>query len=185
MLNDILADGEDRMQKTVEFFRKDLASVRAGRANPAILDKVVVDYYGSPTPINQMGNITAPEPRLLMIAPWDKSALGAIEKAILKSDLGLNPNNDGSIIRLAIPQLTEERRAQLVKGTKKKGEECKVSVRNIRRDVVDKVKAEEKAKGCSEDEAKKASDDIQKTTDKYVKEVDKILEAKEKEIMEV
>ncbi|MCL1805895.1 MAG: ribosome recycling factor [Clostridiales bacterium] len=185
MLKDILAEGEDRMQKSVEFFRKDLASVRAGRANPAILDKIVVDYYGAETPLNQLGNIAAPEPRLLTIAPWDKSALGAIEKAIQKSDLGLNPNNDGSIIRLAIPQLTEERRVQLVKSTKKKGEECKVSVRNIRRDVADKIKAEEKAKGCSEDDAKKANDDLQKATDKYIKEVDKILELKETEIMEV
>ena len=185
MIKDILADAEDRMQKSVEFFRKDLASVRAGRANPAILDKLVVDYYGAATPINQMGTISAPEPRLLTIMPWDKSALGAIEKAILKSDLGLNPNNDGNIIRLAIPQLTEERRGQLVKSTRKKGEECKVSVRNIRRDVADKIKAEEKAKSCSEDEAKDANDELQKVTDKYVKEVDKVLENKEKEIMEV
>ena len=185
MIKDILEDGEDRMQKSVEFFRKDLASIRAGRANPAILDKIVVDYYGVPTPLTQMGNIAAPEPRLLTIAPWDKSSLGAIEKAIQKSDLGLNPNNDGSIIRLAIPQLTEERRGQLVKSTKKKGEECKVSVRNIRRDAADKIKADEKAKACSEDEAKKANDELQKTTDKYVKEVDRILEIKEKEIMEV
>jgi len=185
MIKDILADGEDRMQKSIEFFRKDLASIRAGRANPAILDKIVVDYYGAPTPLNQMGNIAAPEPRLLTIAPWDKSALGAIEKAIQKSDLGLNPNNDGNLIRLAIPQLTEERRAQLVKSTKKKGEECKVSVRNVRRDTVDKIKADEKAKACSEDEAKKANDELQKTTDKYIKEIDKILEIKEKEIMEV
>ena len=185
MLKDILADGEDRMQKAVEFFRKDLASVRAGRANPALLDKIVVDYYGTATPLNQMGNIAAPEPRLLTITPWDKTALGAIEKAIQKSDLGLNPNNDGNIIRLAVPQLNEERRGQLVKSTRKKGEECKVGVRNIRRDVADKIKGEEKAKACSEDEAKKANDELQKTTDKYVKEVDKVLEAKEKEIMEV
>lgn len=185
MLTAILADAEDRMQKSVEFFRKDLASVRAGRANPAILDKITVEYYGAATPLNQLGNISAPEPRLLTIQPWDKSALAAIEKAILKSDLGLNPNNDGSIIRLAIPQLTEERRAQLVKATKKKGEDCKVSIRNIRRDVVDKIKADEKAKTCSEDEAKKANDDLQKATDKYIKEIDKILDAKEKEIMEV
>ena len=185
MLVDILADGEDRMQKSVEFLRKDLASVRAGRANPAILDKIVVDYYGTPTPLNQMGTIAAPEPRLLTIMPWDKSALSSIEKAIQKSDLGLNPNNDGNLIRLAIPQLTEERRGQLVKSTRKNGEDSKVSVRNIRRDVADKIKAEEKAKECSEDEAKKANDDLQKLTDKYIKEVDKVLEAKEKEILEV
>ena len=185
MLRDILAEGEERMQKAIEFFRKDLASVRAGRATPALLDKVTVDYYDAPTPLNQLGNIAAPEPRLLTITPWDKSALGAIEKAIQKSDLGLNPNNDGNIIRLAIPQLTEERRGQLVKSTRKKGEECKVSVRNIRRDVADKIKAEEKAKACSEDEAKDAADELQKITDKHIKEVDKILEAKEKDIMEV
>ncbi|MCL2166196.1 MAG: ribosome recycling factor, partial [Clostridiales bacterium] len=143
MIKDILSDGEERMQKTIEFLRKDLASVRAGRANPAILDKIVVDYYGAATPLNQMGTISAPEPRLLTISPWDKSALAAIEKAILKSDLGINPNNDGNLIRLAIPQLTEERRAQLVKSTRKKGEESKVGVRNIRRDVADRIKGEE------------------------------------------
>lgn len=185
MLTAILADAEDRMQKSVEFFRKDLASVRAGRANPALLDKITVEYYGATTPLNQLGNISAPEPRLLTIQPWDKSALAAIEKAILKSDLGLNPNNDGSIIRLAIPQLTEERRSQLVKATKKKGEDCKISIRNVRRDVTDKIKADEKSKNCSEDEAKKANDDLQKATDKHIKEIDKILDAKEKEIMEV
>ena len=185
MLKDILTDGEDRMQKSVEFLRKDLASVRAGRANPSLLDKVIVDYYGAATPLNQMGTIAAPEPRLLTIMPWDKSALGAIEKAILKSDLGLNPNNDGNLIRLSIPQLTEERRGQLVKTTRKKGEDCKVSVRNIRREVVDLIKAQEKAKACSEDQAKDANDDLQKLTDKYVKEIDKVLDIKEKEIMEV
>ncbi|MCL2121538.1 MAG: ribosome recycling factor [Clostridiales bacterium] len=185
MIKDILSDGEERMQKSIEFLRKDLASVRAGRANPAILDKIVVDYYGAATPLNQMGTISAPEPRLLTISPWDKSALAAIEKAILKSDLGINPNNDGNLIRLAIPQLTEERRTQLVKSTRKKGEECKVSVRNIRRDLVDRIKGEEKAKTCSEDEAKDANDDLQKLTDKHVKEVDRILDIKEKEIMEV
>jgi len=185
MLKDVLAEGEDRMTKSVEFFRKELASVRAGRANPAILDKIVVEYYGAMTPLNQMGTISAPEPRLLTIMPWDKSALSAIEKAIQKSDLGINPNNDGVIIRLAVPQLTQERRAELVKGVKKKGEECKVNVRNIRRDVVDKIKAEEKAKSCSEDEAKDANDDLQKLTDRFIKDIDKILDIKEKEIMEV
>ena len=185
MLKDILDEGEERMAKSVDFFRKDLASIRAGRANPAILDKIVVDYYDTPTPLNQLGTISAPEPRLLLIVPWDKSVLGAIEKAIQKSDLGLNPNNDGNMIRLAVPQLTEERRGQVVKSTRKKGEDCKVSVRNIRRDVADKIKAEEKAKACSEDEAKDANDALQKSTDKHVKEIDKVLEAKEKEIMEI
>ena len=185
MLKDILNDAKDRMTKSVELFRKDLATVRAGRANPSILDKVTVDYYGTATPLNQLGNISAPEPRLLTIQPWDKSALAAIEKAILKSDLGLNPSNDGSLIRLVIPQLTQERRVELVKTTKKKGEDCKVSIRNIRRDAQDKIKACEKSKECSEDESKKALEDLQKSTDKFVKEVDQILENKEKEIMEV
>ena len=185
MLAEILKDAENRMQKSLEFFRKDLATVRAGRANPAILDKITVDYYNTPTPLNQVGNISAPEPRLLTIQPWDKSMLGIIEKAIQKSDLGINPSNDGSIIRLVIPQLNEERRSQLVKSTKKKGEDCRVNVRNIRRDAADKVKAAEKAKSCSEDESKKAIDDLQKATDKYIKEIDKVLEVKEKEIMEV
>ncbi|MDR1192777.1 MAG: ribosome recycling factor [Peptococcaceae bacterium] len=185
MLKDLLAEADDRMSKSVEFFRKELTTVRAGRANPSILDKITVDYYGAATPLNQLGNISAPEPRLLTIQPWDKSSLGAIEKAIQKSDLGLNPNNDGSLIRLIIPQLTEEGRSKLVKSTKKKGEDCKVSVRNIRRDSSEKIKGEEKAKACSEDEAKKANEDLQKRTDKYIKEIDKILENKEKEIMAV
>jgi ribosome recycling factor len=185
MLKDVLNDAENRMQKSVEIFRKDLATVRAGRANPSILDKVLVDYYGASTPINQLANISAPEPRMLLIQPWDKGAMGAIEKAILKSDLGLNPNNDGAVIRLIIPQLTEERRLELVKGAKKKGEEARVTIRNIRRDAMEKIKAEEKAKTCSEDEAKKANEDLQKQTDKHIKEIDKILENKENEIMEV
>ena len=179
MLKDIMSDAEDRMTKSVELFRKDLATVRAGRANPSILDKITVEYYGTQTPLNQLGNISAPEPRLLTIQPWDKSSLNAIEKAIQKSDLGLNPTNDGSLIRLAIPQLTEERRGQLVKTTKKKGEDCKVSIRNIRRDAADKIKASEKAKECSEDEAKKAAEELQKSTDKFIKDVERVLEIKE------
>jgi len=185
MLKEILTDAENRMKKSVELFRKDLLTVRAGRANPALLEKVNADYYGTPTPVNQLANISAPEPRVLLIQPWDKSALSAIEKAILKSDLGLNPSNDGTVIRLVIPQLTEERRLELVKFTRKKGEEARVIIRNIRRDALEKIKAEEKAKTCSEDEAKKAGDELQKLTDKYIKEIDKLLEAKEKEIMEV
>jgi len=184
-LQDITKSSEDRMLKCIDFLRKDLATLRAGRANPAILDRIKVEYYGTETPLNQLGNIAAPEPRLLTIQPWDKSALGAIEKAILKSDLGINPSNDGSIIRLAIPALTEERRLELVKTSKKKGEEAKVSVRNVRRDAQDAIKASEKAKECSEDESKKALDNLQKLTDKYVKEIDTILVAKEKEITEV
>jgi ribosome recycling factor len=185
MIKDILVDSEDRMKKSVEMLRKELATVRAGRANPSILDKITVDYYGAVTPLNQLANISAPEPRLLLIQPWDKQTLALIEKAIQKSDLGINPSNDGTIIRLAIPQPTEERRAELVKNVKKKGEEARISIRNIRRDAIEKVKAEEKAKTCSEDEAKKANDDLQKQTDKFVKEIDKVIDNKGKEIMEV
>lgn len=185
MLKEVIKETEDKMKKSIEVLRKDLSTLRAGRANPAILQKVMVDYYGTPTPINQMANVSAPEPRLLTIQPWDKTIAPAIEKAILKSDLGLNPSSDGSIIRIVIPQLTQERRVELVKTTKKKGEECRVSIRNIRRDSNEKVKSLEKAKTISEDETKKGTEEIQKLTDKYIKEVDGVLEVKEKEIMEV
>ena len=185
MINDVLNEAEQKMTKTVEVFRKDLASVRAGRANPAMLDKVMVDYYGTPTPINQLANIAVPEPRLLTIQPWDKSTIKDIEKAILKSDLGITPTNDGVVIRLVVPQLTQERRAEIVKTVKKKAEEAKVAVRNIRREVIDDIKKLEKDKVVSEDEAKKGQDKAQKLTDKYIKEIDSILEKKEKEIMEV
>lgn len=173
------------MQKSIEVLRKDFASLRAGRANPAILDKVQVDYYGVPTPINQMANISAPEPRLLIIQPWDKSIIPSIEKAILKSDLGLNPSSDGTVIRIAIPQLTQERRKELVKTVKKKAEEAKVSIRNIRRDANDDIKSLEKSKEIPEDESKRAQDEVQKITDKYIAEVDKVMNNKEKEIMEI
>ncbi len=185
MVKDIIKEAEDKMKKTIEVLRKDYATLRAGRANPAILEKVTVDYYGTPTPINQVANISVPEPRLLTIQPWDKSMVPAIEKAILKSDLGLNPSSDGTLIRIVIPQLTQERRLELVKMIKKKAEEARVSIRNIRRDSNDKVKNLEKTKVISEDETKKSQDEIQKLTDKYIKEVDHVLEVKEKEIMEV
>ena len=185
MINDILSETEDRMQKTVEHLTKDLATLRAGLANPGMLDKVMADYYGEPTPLNQLANITVPEARLLVIQPWDKSSIASIEKAILKSDLGINPNNDGNVIRIAIPQLTEERRKELVKVVKKRGEEAKVAVRNIRRDANDMMKSSEKEKMISEDQSKKGNDEIQKTTDKYIKDIDVILVAKEKDIMEV
>lgn len=185
MINEILKDSEVRMQKSIEVLRKDFASLRAGRANPAILDKVQVDYYGVPTPINQMANISAPEPRLLIIQPWDKSIIPSIEKAILKSDLGLNPSSDGTVIRIAIPQLTQERRKELVKTVKKKAEEAKVSIRNIRRDANDDIKSLEKSKEIPEDESKRAQDEVQKITDKYIAEVDKVMNNKEKEIMEI
>lgn len=185
MLKEVFNESEMRMQKTIEILRKDFSTLRAGRANPAILEKVQVDYYGTATPINQLANISAPEPRLLTVQPWDKTAVPSVEKAILKSDLGLNPSSDGNVIRIVIPQLTEERRKELAKVIKKKAEEARVSIRNIRRDTNEKIKSIEKAKDISEDDAKKGQDDVQKLTDKFIKEVDKVSEAKEKEIMEV
>lgn len=185
MLDDVLKEAEEKMKKTIEILRKDYATMRAGRATPSILEKVQVDYYGTMTPINQMATISAPEPRLLMVQPWDKNMIPQIEKAILKSDLGLNPSSDGNLIRIVIPQLTQERRKELVKITKKKAEDARVSIRNIRRVANDRLKSLEKNKTLSEDEVKKGQDDVQKLTDKLIKEVDKALEIKEKEIMEV
>ncbi|MGI6452087.1 MAG: ribosome recycling factor [Syntrophomonadaceae bacterium] len=185
MIKEILTESEDKMKKTVEFLIKDYFSMRAGRANPGMLDRITVEYYGSVTPLNQLANITVPEARLLVIQPWDKTLIPEIEKAIMKSDLGINPSNDGNVIRLAIPQLTEERRKELVKVVKKRAEEAKVAIRNIRRDSNDSLKQCEKEKTISEDESKKGTDEIQKLTDKYIKEVDKVLQSKEKEIMEV
>jgi ribosome recycling factor len=180
----IKKNAEERMDKALGALRRDLSTLRAGRATPAILDRVQAEYYGSMTPVNQLANINTPDSRTLIIQPWDKSSLGAIEKAILKSDLGLTPSNDGSVIRLGIPPLTEERRAELVKSTKKFGEEAKVAIRNIRRDANDDIKKLEKT-DISEDESRRHQDDIQKATDRFIAEVDKILAAKEKEIMEV
>ena len=185
MINDILADSEDRMKKTIDHLLGDFASLRAGRANPAMLDKIMVNYYGTPTPINQMANINVPEARLLVIQPWDKGSIADIEKAIMKSDLGITPSNDGNVIRLAIPQLTEERRKDVVKVVKKRAEEAKVAIRNIRREANDLIKASEKDKLVSEDESKKGQDSIQKVTDKSIKDVDQVLMAKEKDILEV
>lgn len=185
MMQEVLNESEEKMKKALEALRKDYTSMRAGRANPALLDKIQIDYYGSLTPLNQVANISAPEPRLITVQPWDKSMLAQIEKAILKSDLGLNPANDGSLLRIAIPQLTEERRMELVKTAKKKMEDVKVIVRNIRRDANDKINKLTKSKEVSEDEAKKTQDEMQKLTDKYSKEIERILEVKEKEIMEV
>lgn len=175
---------EERMDKAIQALKRDLATLRAGRANPSLLDRVQVDYYGSMTPINQLANVNTPDSRTLMIQPWDKSSLAEIERAIMKSDLGLTPANDGASIRLSIPALTEERRVELVKLTKKFGEEGKVAIRNIRRDANDDIKKLEKS-DISEDESRRHQEDIQKTTDKYIAEVDKVLAAKEKEIMEV
>lgn len=185
MSSAMVQDAENKMKKTVELLVKDLSSMRAGRANPAMLDKVSVDYYGSPTPINQMANITVPEPRLLVIQPYDRSSIANIEKAIMKSDLGVNPSNDGNVIRIAIPALTEDRRKDMVKQVKKRVEEGKVALRNVRRDGNDEIKQAEKDKVISEDEGKKLLDEIQKLTDNYVKDLDRIAQAKEKEIMEV
>lgn len=175
---------EDKMKKTLDFLESDYSSIRAGRANPHVLDKLRVDYYGTPTPIQQVGNVTVPEARIIQIAPWDKSLIKAIEKAIMASDLGLNPSNDGNVIRLVFPELTEERRKDLVKDVRKKAEESKVAVRNIRRDGNDALKKLGKT-DVSEDEIKQLEDQLQKTTDKYIKEVDAMMEKKSKEIMTV
>jgi ribosome recycling factor len=180
----VLQNAKDRMEKAVAALKKELSSLRAGRATPALLDRIQADYYGSPTPINQMASITTPDPRTLLIQPWDRSAINEIEKAIMKSDLGLTPANDGQVIRIVIPQLTEERRNELVKLTRKYGEESKVAVRNIRRDANDEIKKLEKGT-ISEDESRRYQDEIQKMTDKYIAEIDKVLAAKEKEIMEI
>lgn len=185
MPQDVKKSAEERMDKAISALKKELSSLRAGRATPALLDRVQVEYYGSMTPVNQLGNINTPDARTLMIQPWDKSSLGAIEKAIMKSDLGLTPANDGNIIRISIPPLTEERRAELVKMTKKSGEEAKVAIRNIRRDANDDIKKLEKAATISEDDSRRHQDDIQKVTDRFIAEVDKVLVAKEAEIMEV
>ena len=175
---------EEKMKKTLGSLEAELATIRAGRANPHILDKLTVDYYGSPTPIQQVANITVPEARMIQIQPWESSLIKGIEKAILTSDLGLNPNNDGKVIRLVFPELTEERRKELVKDVKKKGEGAKVAVRNIRRDANDAFKKLAK-QDVSEDEIKELEDKVQKLTDKYIKEVDKAIENKSKEILTV
>lgn len=185
MSDELVFAAEEKMDKRIQSLGKEFAVVRAGRANPALLDKIVVDYYGVPTPLNQLSNISAPEPRLLMIQPWDKSVIGAIEKAILKSDLGLTPNSDGNIIRIAIPQLTEERRKDLVKMVKKMAEEARVAIRNIRRDANDDIKRMEKAGDISQDDSRRLQDKIQELTDQYVEKVNGVLAVKEAEIMEV
>lgn len=176
---------EEKMDKTIENFKRDLASIRTGRASTALLDRINVDYYGSPTPVKQVANVSAPEPRLITIVPWERKMLGDIERAILKSDLGLNPNNDGTMIRLEIPQLTEERRKELSKMVNKHAEEAKVVVRNLRRDANDALKKLEKGKEITEDENKKAQADMQKLTDKKIKVIDDMKAKKEKEVMEV
>ena len=185
MIKDILTDIEDRMTKSVESLKKEFASLRAGRATPALLDRVMVDYYGTPTPVNQVAKVTVPEPRMIVIQPWEKTVLHDIEKAIQKSDLGLSPNSDGTVIRLNIPQLTKERRQELVKTVGKKSEDAKVAIRNLRRDGNDTVKKLEKSKEITEDESKKGQEDMQKLADKYIKQIDAARAVKEKEVMEV
>ncbi len=176
---------EEKMQKTLDSLLSEFATIRAGRANPHILDKLRVDYYGTPTPFQQVANISVPEARMIQIQPWEPNLIKDIEKAILNSDLGLTPNNDGKIIRLVFPELTEDRRKELVKDVKKKGENGKVAVRNIRRDANDVFKKQAKANEISEDEGKQLEDEIQKLTDKYIAEIDKAVEEKTKEIMTV
>ena len=176
---------EERMQKTIGVFQDNLSEVRAGRANPAILNKISVEYYGVPTPINQVAGISVPEARMIVIQPWDASVLKAIEKAIIASDIGLNPNNDGKVIRLNFPELTEERRKELAKDVRKTAEESKVAIRSIRRDGMEDVKSKCKASEITEDDRENLEDDIQKLTDKYIAEIDRLLENKEKEIMNI
>ncbi len=180
-----MQNAENKMKITIAALEADLASIRAGRANPAILDKLTVEYYGAQTPLAQVGTVSIPEARTMVIQPWDVSVLKEIEKAILASDIGINPNNDGKVIRLNFPPLTEERRKELSKGVSKRGEEGKVAIRNIRRDALEQFKKQKKANEITEDDLKDLEDKIQKLTDKFVKEIDGIVSAKEKEIMEV
>ena len=180
-----LTNLKEKMDKSINIYNEKLAEVRAGRANPAILNKVTVDYYGTPTPINQIAGVSVPEARLIVIQPWDLSILKEIEKAILASDIGINPNNDGKVIRLAFPELTEERRKDLVKDIKKMAEDAKVAIRTIRRDGMDVAKTEQKNGEITEDDLKQAENEIQKLTDKATEEIDKILANKEKEVMSV
>lgn len=185
MIKDIIQKAEEKMKKTISVLKSDLSTMRAGRANPTMLDRIQVDYYGSPCPLNQVANISAPEPRVLVISPWEKSLMKEIEKAILTSDLGINPSNDGSVIRLVVPELTEETRKNLVKNVKKTGEEAKVALRSIRREANDKIKALKKDGEITEDELKNSEEKVQKIIDSFVKEVDTIIVAKEKEIMSI
>lgn len=181
----VMNDTTTKMNNAIQAYSRELASIRAGRANPSILDKLTVDYYGAPTPINQVAGVSVPEARMIMITPYDKSVLGDIEKAILKSDLGLSPSNDGSVIRLAIPALTEERRRDLVKQVKKEAEEAKVAIRNVRRDANDEFKKLQKKSEITEDDLRGYSDDVQKLTDTNITKIDELAKDKEKEIMEV
>ena len=185
MPKQVIANTKEKMNKAIQSYSRELASIRAGRANASLLDRITVDYYGAPTPINQIAGISVPEARLLVIQPYDKTILGDIEKAILKSDIGLNPSNDGSVIRLSIPMLTEERRKELVKNVKKESEEAKIAIRNIRRDGNDDLKKLEKNGEITEDTLRGFNEDIQKLTDEFISKVDALTKEKEKEILEV
>lgn len=185
MISDLKKNTESRMSKSIDSLTESLQSIRAGRANTSLLDRIYVDYYGQQSPLNQVASLSAPEARLLAIQPWDATLIPEIEKAIQKSDLGITPSNDGKIIRLVIPQLTEERRKDLTKLVGKYGEEAKVSIRNIRRDAMEDIKKAEKAKEISEDDRKTYEEDIQKLTDKFIKDVDGVTAEKEKELMEI
>lgn len=185
MTREILTACEQKMKKQVEFFQGEMTSIRAGRANPALVNDIPVEYYGTKTPIRQLATVTAPEPRLLVIQPWDKNALKDVERAIMTSDLGIMPNNDGNVIRLAIPQLTEERRRDLVAMARKKAEENRVAIRNVRRDANDQIKKVERAGDISEDEARRHLGEVQNLTNTYIERTDQVMDDKEKEIMEV
>lgn len=185
MYKPVIKELDERCRKSIYSLRDELLQIRAGRANPALVEKITVDYYGTPTPIIQVASITVPEARLLVIQPWDATLIKAIEKEILKSDLGITPSNDGKVIRLPFPALTEERRKELVKVAKKTTENSKISIRNIRRDAIDAVKKLEKNEGLPEDDKKKAENEIQEVVDKFIKEIDNILKDKEKELLEV
>ena len=185
MLQDVLDTAKEKMKKSCAVYEQNLMGLRAGRANPQLLDRILVDYYGTPTPINQIGNISSPEPRLLVIAPWEAKMIPQVEKAIQKSDLGLNPSNDGKIIRLVFPELNEERRKELTKVASKGAEETKVAIRSIRRDAIEQIKKMKKNSEITEDDQRDAEEDMQKITDKAIKDVDEIYAKKEKEIMEV
>lgn len=184
-MNEKLKVYDTKMQKTMDSLDSEMGTIRAGRANPNVLNRIMVDYYGTPTPIQQVANVSVPEPRMIQIQPWEKSMLKVIEKAIMVSDLGINPTNDGTAVRLLFPELTEERRKELVKDVKKKGEGAKVAIRNIRRDANDMIKKQLKASEISEDEQKGAEDDIQKLTDEFIAKVDNLVDEKSKEIMTV
>ncbi len=184
-MNTIFATAEDKMNKSLNNLTQEFAAIRAGRANPAVLDKVQVDYYGSPTPINQVAAVSVPDPRMLLITPWDKSVLKEIEKAIQMSDIGINPQNDGTALRLQFPPMTEERRRELTKEIAKLGEDCKVAVRSIRRDAIDKIKDMKKRSEITEDDQKNAEKKMQDLTDRFTKEIEKMVDGKQKEIMEI